>query len=106
MAASWISHGWIPDRVVDWLGVIAGVLLVAYLVNLLVKARKPDPSAQGCFPVMVFIVATMLAVLIVGLVFHVRVLTAFVAGITDVTVIFLAPEIVGMMIRDWRNKDL
>jgi hypothetical protein len=102
MAASSISHGWIPDRVVDWLGVIAGILLFAYLVNLFLKMRRPeaDSSARGCFGVVAIITGTLLALLVTGMVFHLRLLTVAVAVITQVTVIFLAPEIVRMMIRD------
>jgi hypothetical protein len=103
---SWMSRGWIPDRVVDWLGVIAGALLVAYLVNLFVKMRRPDAdsSAKGCIGFVALLTGLLLVLLIVGLVFHVRLLTLAVAAITEVTLLFLAPEIVRMVIRDWRNK--
>jgi hypothetical protein len=96
----------IPEHWILPLGLVAGVLLLAYLLNLLLKLRnrKLDSNARGCFGLVAIVIGTLLAVLIIGMAFRIRLLVVIVASVTLVPVVFLVPDVVRMILRDWRAR--
>jgi hypothetical protein len=103
----WLAaHSLIPEGLIFPLGIVAGILLLAYLVNLLLKlrSRKFDSNAKGWFGLAGIVTSTLLVILVVGMVFRVRLLIVMVAAVTLVPVLILAPEIAWMIFRDRREK--
>jgi hypothetical protein len=96
----------IPERWVFPLGGIAAALLLAYLLNLLLKSRDPklDSNGSSWLGMAAVFSGALLAILTVGLIFRIRLLVVIVTVVTLVPVIFLAPDVVRMSLRDWRQN--
>ena len=106
LAAALAATRFIPDRFVLPLGIVAAVLLAVYLLNLLLKLRgaNADPSAKGCLVPVAMITAAMLALLIVGLAFHIQFLAYAISVVTAVAVLFLIPDMIKMTLRKWKEN--
>ena len=103
---SFTSSRFIPDRVVHFAGLVACALLAAYLANLLFKLSKRtgNSNEKGCLTITAVVTGAMLAFLIVGLIFHLRLLTVAISAITIVPFVILLPEMIGITIRNWRDR--